>query len=335
MCPGTLWFGPSVRPDNGAKIDTFEEMREWRTLSAESEDWQSCSAVEFGSDPMPGTDKQCFCEIKPAYEANRCADEGDDCLCNGHVYFAPRNKHDHSTPANFMDILGDDYTLVDANGTGTVSCTSDSFEGADPLPEYAKQCFCDDRKTFTSVSEMYSIQDYYRSESVVHATEYEMETVMSTEYEVEQQEYGYEYEDVYEYEFEEVGSSHYSSYGGSRGGRGGRGRTRDAPRGGRGRGGRRGDKCAICEETCHGDSDRYMSQELDRSRNMLRRKYSKMRDTNKYRRVTARNKMIAGDNYCTQSQRAKDPAEKKKLRKLCYELRSESSRIITETDIEL
>jgi hypothetical protein len=90
MCPGTLWFGISVRPDNGAKIDTFEEMREWRTLSAESDDWQTCSAIEFGTDPMPGVDKQCFCEVKPAYEATRCADEGDDCLCNGHVYFAPR-----------------------------------------------------------------------------------------------------------------------------------------------------------------------------------------------------------------------------------------------------
>jgi hypothetical protein len=91
MCPGTLWFGISVRPDNGAKIDTFEEMREWRTLSAESDDWQTCSAIEFGTDPMPGVDKQCFCEVKPAYEATRCADEGDDCLCNGHVYFGPRH----------------------------------------------------------------------------------------------------------------------------------------------------------------------------------------------------------------------------------------------------
>lgn len=146
MCPGTLWFGAATRPDNGAKIETFEEMREWRTVSADSDDWQSCSAIEFGSDPLPDVDKQCFCEVKPPYEATRCSDEGDDCLCNGHVYFASRYLSDHTTPAGFFDILSDSFTLVDANGTGTVSCTSDSFEGADPIPEFAKQCFCDDRK---------------------------------------------------------------------------------------------------------------------------------------------------------------------------------------------
>jgi hypothetical protein len=121
-------------------------MREWRTLSADSDDWQSCSAIEFGSDPLPDVDKQCFCEVAAPYEATRCADEGDDCLCNGHVYFAPRYKADHTTPAKFFDILSDSFTLVDANGTGSVSCTSDSFEGADPIPDFAKQCFCDDRK---------------------------------------------------------------------------------------------------------------------------------------------------------------------------------------------
>jgi len=39
MCPGTLWFGLANRPDKGAKIETFDELREWRTLSADSEDW--------------------------------------------------------------------------------------------------------------------------------------------------------------------------------------------------------------------------------------------------------------------------------------------------------
>jgi hypothetical protein len=93
--------------------------------------------------------------------------------------------------------------------------------------------------------------------------------------------------------------------------------------------------CAMCEETCSSDSDRYLRDELDRRRTLTRRKYSRMRDVNKYRRVTARNKRIAGDNACTAAQKARDPAEKAKQRKLCYELRTESSRLITETDIEL
>jgi hypothetical protein len=185
MCPGTLWFGLATRPDNGAKIETFEDMREWRTLSADSEDWQSCSVIEFGSDPLPGFDKQCFCEVKAPYEASRCADEGDECLCNGHVYFSSRFKADKTTPAEFSDVLGMGFTIVDANNTGSVSCTSDSFEGADPTPEYPKQCFCDDRKQFTSLSEMYNIQDYYRSESMISSTESEIVTVMSSQYEAE------------------------------------------------------------------------------------------------------------------------------------------------------
>ena len=144
-CPGTMWFGLSTRPDTKAKIETFDEMREWKTVSQETDDWMSCSAVDFGSDPMPGQDKQCFCEVKPQYEASRCAAEGDDCACNGHVYFATKVNDDKEL-ADFDDILASGYAIVDANGSGSVACTSESFSNADPAPNTAKQCFCDDRK---------------------------------------------------------------------------------------------------------------------------------------------------------------------------------------------
>ena len=52
-----------------------------------------------------------------------------------------------------------------------------------------------------------------------------------------------------------------SSRGGGYSSGGRRGRGHSSRRGGRGRA---GDKCAMCEETCHGDSDRYLSNELDR-----------------------------------------------------------------------
>ena len=94
------------------------------------------------------------------------------------------------------------------------------------------------------------------------------------------------------------------------------------------------DDCHYCEEECGMKSEYQMQQELAKMRNVLRKKYSKMREVNKYRKVTARNKRISGDNACTAAQRAKDPAEKKKQRKLCYELRTESSRLTTEAEIE-
>merc|ERR1712222_49302 len=144
-CPGTMWFGVSTRPDNKAKIETFEEMREWKTVSQETDDWQSCSAVDFGSDPMPGFDKQCFCEVKPEYEASRCADEGDECGCNGHVYFGAKQNMDKEL-ASFNDMLELGYAILDGGQGGSTTCTSEAFKNADPAPNTPKQCFCDDRK---------------------------------------------------------------------------------------------------------------------------------------------------------------------------------------------
>lgn len=125
-CPGTMWFGLASRPDTKAKIESFEEMREWKTVAQETDDWMSCSAVDFGSDPMPGADKQCFCEVKPQYEASRCAAEGDDCTCNGHVYFASKVNSEKEL-ADFDDILESGFAIVDASNAGSVACTSDSF----------------------------------------------------------------------------------------------------------------------------------------------------------------------------------------------------------------
>jgi len=125
-CPGTMWFGSAVRPDTKNAIETFDEMREWKTVSQETDDWQSCNAIDFGSDPMPGMDKQCFCEVKPAYEASRCADEGDECACNGHVYFSTKVNADKEL-ADFNDALESGFAIVDSANSGSVSCTSESF----------------------------------------------------------------------------------------------------------------------------------------------------------------------------------------------------------------
>jgi hypothetical protein len=64
------------------------------------------------------------------------------------VYFASRFEGDNVTPANFMYVLENPFAIIDANNTGTMTCSSDSFEDADPSPETAKQCFCDDKRQF-------------------------------------------------------------------------------------------------------------------------------------------------------------------------------------------
>jgi hypothetical protein len=52
-CHGTLWYGPTIAPDSKKPLDTWEKMREWKTLTKESEEWMSCTDSNFGSDPWP------------------------------------------------------------------------------------------------------------------------------------------------------------------------------------------------------------------------------------------------------------------------------------------
>jgi hypothetical protein len=82
-CHGTLWYGPTVRPDDKKPITTWEELRHWKTMEKQSDEWMSCTDAEFGGDPFPEQEKQCWCEDKPAYKPHRCADEGDECVCEG------------------------------------------------------------------------------------------------------------------------------------------------------------------------------------------------------------------------------------------------------------
>ena len=59
-----------------------------------------------------------------------------------------------------------------------------------------------------------------------------------------------------------------------------------------------------------------------------------MKNLNKQKKTHAHNKRVAGDNACTAAQKAKDPAEKKKQRGMCKELKDEASKIETEAKIE-
>lgn len=97
-CSGVLWYGPTIRPDDkdgNKKIDTWEDLRQWKTLEKDSEEWMNCNQEEFGGDPWPNQEKQCWCEDKPAYVPYRCGDEGENCACaGGYVVFAPSNGED-------------------------------------------------------------------------------------------------------------------------------------------------------------------------------------------------------------------------------------------------
>jgi len=56
-CHGTLWYGATVAPDDKKPIDTWDKMREWKTIQKESEEWMSCTDANFGGDPWPDQEK--------------------------------------------------------------------------------------------------------------------------------------------------------------------------------------------------------------------------------------------------------------------------------------
>lgn len=84
-------MGPTKRPDAKDKdIEKFEDMRLFKTLTKETDEYAACNPSEFGGDPWPEQEKQCWCEPKPIYQPWFCGDEGDDCMCEGWVIFGAK-----------------------------------------------------------------------------------------------------------------------------------------------------------------------------------------------------------------------------------------------------
>ena len=112
-------------------------MRMWKTTGKDvsQEDWSDCSVAGFnGNDPWQGKKKQCWCEEKPSYTATRCADDGGDCLCNGYVAYGALEMSGVQSPIDFYSMTNGQWTVNDANNTGNITCSKESFMGVDPLP---------------------------------------------------------------------------------------------------------------------------------------------------------------------------------------------------------
>lgn len=146
QCRGTLWIGYTKAPDTGDRIESFDKLRQYKHAEKEVEDnWITCSPAGFGLEKdLWGEDvgKQCWCEPEPYKAPNKCADEGGECLCEGHVYFG-QAYDDKSKPINYYDMMNNYWTINDANSSKSISCTPSSFEDVDPLEGEAKQCMCD------------------------------------------------------------------------------------------------------------------------------------------------------------------------------------------------
>ena len=158
-------MGPVKDQLSGARLDTFDDMRHWKSVSRDTskEDWTDCSVATFGSDPWPGQKKQCFCEVQPYDYPVRCADDGEDCMCNGNVYYGDYEAEGYKTPLDFWAMTGGHWTVNSANNTKNVTCSPKSFEGVDPSPGLPKQCYCDENKIQSDEATVQYVKDYWRN----------------------------------------------------------------------------------------------------------------------------------------------------------------------------
>lgn len=54
------------------------------------------------------------------------------------------------------------FSVVEANGTESVNCSSKSFEGADPQPGVAKDCYCDWKNKMLTPNELKETKQFWR-----------------------------------------------------------------------------------------------------------------------------------------------------------------------------
>jgi hypothetical protein len=151
-------------------------MRLFKTLSKEMQDssWTACSTATFGADPHPGKPKTCFCEDKPLYMPNLCADDGEDCVCSGYVTYGKKL----SAAKKVLDFKGHveagQFAVSEVKeGTKSLSCASDAFGGVDPTPDdkdAPKACFCDQQKKMFNKESLKSIQDLWKAKGSISSS---------------------------------------------------------------------------------------------------------------------------------------------------------------------
>lgn len=85
-----------------------------------------------------------------------CANEGDNCKCNGTVYYGKRfknHKPGHGAITSYDEMMQGNTSSRVVNGS--ISCNRAGF-GNDPVPNYYKQCYCVSKvnnRTFALVGE--------------------------------------------------------------------------------------------------------------------------------------------------------------------------------------
>lgn len=162
-----MHFGRLNAPDSGAKLDTFEKMRQWKTWERKvtNKQYTLCSNNAMGvksKDLEKDTDYQCWCERKPKAVPAKCADYGGDCLCKGLVFQTV--KSGASGAFNFFDALEGDYTANNVNNTESIKCSKKNFEDINVAPGQDKVCWCDEDQKQMPPDTVLAVKKYWRTQ---------------------------------------------------------------------------------------------------------------------------------------------------------------------------
>jgi hypothetical protein len=164
-CHGVLHLGLAKRPDTKKHIKTWDEFRLFKTVSKSNSDYSLCNASDFGSDPHPGHSQECWCEDKPLYQPNYCADEGNDCLCNGYVLFGSKTNKKTGKPNTFNELIAGRFAVSEVTQGTSVSCDSESFGGATLKGDTV--CMCDSEKKFFDAAQIKTIQNFWKADLAI------------------------------------------------------------------------------------------------------------------------------------------------------------------------
>lgn len=173
-CHGTLWYGATIAIDDKKPISTWEAMRNWKTFSKTSDEWMSCTDAEFGGDPAPNQEKQCWCEDKPAIKPYQCAEENDECGCEG-GWFIYGQREDDGKVMDFYEASKKSMAVIGLKGKKSVQCSGAFFDNADPAPDGKKQCFCDKTKKFFDQSFVTATRQFWKASSLEKMSDAELE----------------------------------------------------------------------------------------------------------------------------------------------------------------
>ena len=139
----------------------------FKTIPKTDQGFSLCNPSDFGADPAEGKAKQCWCEEEPSYMPNLCAEDGEDCMCNGYVVYGQKLNKDKK-PNAFKDLVNSAFAIERVKeGLNAMSCSVDGFGGTDPVPDGEKACFCDQKKKMFNKESLKSIQDLWKAKNSI------------------------------------------------------------------------------------------------------------------------------------------------------------------------